>query len=337
MESINPDDISDLDHNQISIITLKNGNIITIDDTIPAKKPKKITTKRNSFSSYQISQRLINLTIIGKKENIINPNLNFNKKNKIFKNINFSYNSTNNNKQTVKDNLLKDKNNDFPNKDNPKEQMKKFYTDNFKYNDIGNKNIKLNNQNLKMDSNKEEIEKIKVVEMDLDSKSNNDYKILINEFDKKRKDQIKLEQKINNINFLLNSNHILYKEPKKFDFADHFNFLVNKFRNKVRDINRDNFNKRYFEIYKDFKNKNRKNEIFIRDSYNLFSRTGNFNNRNKKFLTTSSVIKTKNNDSILRNSNIISLKDKLFKKHSSFEPKIFRTLYLGSQIILPSN
>ena len=328
MESINPDDIADLDYNQISIITLKNGNIITIDDTIPSKKPKKQTTKRNSFSSYQISQKLINLTIISKKENITGANLNFNNKNKICQNINFFYNSSNNMEQPKKDN--------FSNQDNIKEKMKNFYTDNFKYNDIGNKNIKINSENLKTESNKEEIEKIKVVEMDLDSKSNNEYKILINEFDKKRKDQIQLEQKFNKINYLLNSNHIIYQEPKKFDFTDHFNFLVNKFRNKIKDANRDNFNKRYYEIYKDLKNKNRKNDILNGNTYNMFNSTG-FNSRSNKFLTSSSAIKNKNNDILLRKSNIRTLKDKIFKKHSSFDPKIFRTLYIGSQIILPSN
>ena len=41
MESINPDDIEDLDYNQISLITLKNGNMISIDNTIPSKKSRK--------------------------------------------------------------------------------------------------------------------------------------------------------------------------------------------------------------------------------------------------------------------------------------------------------
>ena len=56
-------------------------------------------------------------------------------------------------------------------------------------------------------------------------------------------------------------------------------------------------------------------------------------------------VKTKNKqrkrDLFLRNNNnknnIINLKDNLFKKNSSFDPKKFRTLYLGPQIILPSN
>ena len=41
METINPDDIDDIARDQISIITLKNGNMITIDDMVPAKKTKK--------------------------------------------------------------------------------------------------------------------------------------------------------------------------------------------------------------------------------------------------------------------------------------------------------
>ena len=68
METINPDDIDDISHDQISIITLKNGNMIKIDDTVPAKKTKKNKDKCNSFSNYQITQKLINLTIVSKEK-----------------------------------------------------------------------------------------------------------------------------------------------------------------------------------------------------------------------------------------------------------------------------
>ena len=88
----------------------------------------------------------------------------------------------------------------------------------FKYSDIGNKKyfpLKYNlignnnnndennkNENLKTESNKDEkeIEKIKVVEMDLDSKSKNEYKTLLNEFDYKKKNKINIQNKLNNIN-----------------------------------------------------------------------------------------------------------------------------------------
>ena len=39
METINPNDITEVDKNSISLITLKNGNMIMIDDSVP-EKPK---------------------------------------------------------------------------------------------------------------------------------------------------------------------------------------------------------------------------------------------------------------------------------------------------------
>ena len=331
METINSDDINDLDYKQISIITLKNGNIITIDDTIPSTKSSKLAKKRNTFSSYQISQKLINLTIIGKKEITNNNDFNFNDKNKICKNINFLYNSI---KNEQKENIINKKNNDLLKQDNMKEKMKNFCFDDFKCNDIGNNEIK--NENLKLDLNKEEIEKIQFVEMDLDAKSNNEFKILINEFDNKKEKKVK-SSKRNNKNNLLLSNNILSREPKTFDLSEHFNFLVNKFKNKVKDVKKGKYNKRYYEIYKGIANKNIKNDLFKKSTFNMYNHTGNIIAKTNKFLTSSSVIKNKNSDFLLKNSNIKTLKAKIFKKNSSFEPKLFRTLYIGSQIILPSN
>ena len=87
MTKINPDDIDDIDHSQISKITLKNGKTITIDESIPSQKLKK-----NKNKSYKISQKLINLSIFGKKNNSGTSSISsFNPKNKICKNINFYY------------------------------------------------------------------------------------------------------------------------------------------------------------------------------------------------------------------------------------------------------
>lgn len=342
MESINPDDIEDLDYNQISLITLKNGNMISIDNTIPSKKSRKSKEKRNSFSNYQISQKLINLTIINKKEKQLNdyPN-NFNNKNIICPNTNFFYLRNNNKDKPI----------------NIKENNKNFIFDNFEYSDIGNKkysslkinlmgknpdsniNTKENNkiENLKTDSNKEEkeIEKIKIVEMDLDSKSKNEYKILLNEFDYQRKNKIKNENRINNINNLLNS-HKIIREQKKFDFTEHFNFLVNNFRNKRNGIKRENINRRYYEIYKDINNKNRKNNFLSQNLFNIDSLYNKINyiNKNNKYIKSNTI---RSNSLYLRNSNLFNGIDQIFKKHTASEAKLFRSLQLGPQIILPSN
>lgn len=334
METINPDDIDYIAHDQISKIVLKNGNIITIDDKIPATKSKN-SKEKHSFNNNQISQKLINLTIISKekKSNI----------NKICQNINFFY--INNN---IKDLEIKEK-------------KKNTVLDYFKYSDIGNKkyfSLKYNlignnnnynnennkNENLKTESNKDEkeIEKIKVVEMDLDSKSKNEYKTLLNEFEHKKK--TKIENKLNNINNLLNSNHVIYNynniEPKKFDFTSHLNSLVNNFRNKLNNLKRQNINTKYYEIYKGIKNQNRKNQLLNKSPFKVdaFYTKGNYISKSKTYLTKSTSLRKK--DLFWRNNNInkvVNLKDNLFQKNSSFDPKKFRTLYLGPQIILPSN
>ena len=240
MESINPDDIEDLDPKQISIITLKNGNIITIDDTLPSKKLKNNKDNNKTQNNYQISQKLITLTIINKKEKLKelnnNININFNSKNTIYKNINFSY---------LSNNIIKDKDNNCDK--NIKEKINNILSENYRYNDteinkiISLKSNVINNNidskgNLKIESNKDEkeIEKIKVVDIDIDSKSNNEYKALIKEFDYNTKNKIKLESRFHNINNLLNSK-VKIKESKQFDFANHLNLLVNNLKGKKKE------------------------------------------------------------------------------------------------------
>ena len=41
MESINPRDFSELDLSTIEYLTLKNGNMILLDETVPEKKKNK--------------------------------------------------------------------------------------------------------------------------------------------------------------------------------------------------------------------------------------------------------------------------------------------------------
>ena len=358
MESINPDDIDDIDHKQITAITLKNGSMITIDGSVPSKRDKNNREKNIPHNNYQISQKLINLTIISKREKPNNLIINFNSKNKICQNIYFFYTSTpkENNK---KEDMFNNKKIDYSIEDIIKEKNKKS----FLFENLGNNNdniITENNENInnnifinkkgiiKNELNKEdkEIEKLKTIENDIDSlndKSKNEFKTIINEFDIKTKNRLKLEQKLNNINILLNSN-IKTAGSKNFDFTNHFNSLVRIFKNRKKDIKKDNVNKRYYEDYKrenKFKSKNLLNKspfkMYNIDINNNYNKNKNKNTINNKYLTSSSVLKSK--DIILRNNNnnIIYVKDKIFNKHSSFDPKIFRTLYLGQQIILPSN
>jgi len=315
MVKINPDDIDDIDHSQISKITLKNGKTITIDETIPSNKLKK-----NKNKNYKISQKLINLSIFGKKNNSCTSSISsFNPKNKICKNINFYYNqaqhvennqkNNNNNLRSKKRDILKEENhqkreNEITDKDNII----------FNYNDFGK-------------SNKEEIEKINIIENDMDS--NNEYKTIINEFDSKAKNKLILQGRIQNINILLNTK---IKKHDKFDLTDHFNSLVDDFRKRKRDINNEKLSK-YYDIHKS-KNAYKNNFLLNRN----YKTSLNSKEKNKKYLIDSNELRKKDKGTFWRNNNLIrKMRDRIFKKNSSFDPKFFKSTFMGPQIILPSN
>ena len=316
MAKINPDDIDDIDHSQISKITLKNGKSITIDETIPSKKLKK---NKNKNKNYKISQKLINLSIFGKKNNHCTSLIsNFNPKNKICKNISFYYHQAqlieNNQKNN---NILRNKKRDNLKEGNEQKKENEIIDkDNiiFNYNDFGK-------------NNKEEIEKINIIENDVDS--NNEYKTIINEFDSKTKNKLILQGKIQNINTLLNTK---IKKHDKFDLTDHFNSLVEDFRKRKRDIN----NERLSKYYDTYKSKNRyKNNFLLNRNYKT---SFNSKEKNKKYLIDSNELRKKDKGINFRNNNLIrKMRDRIFKKNSSFDPKIFKSTFIGPQIILPSN
>lgn len=113
METIHPNDISDVDKDSISLITLKNGNMIMIDDSVP-EKPKTEKKQTNTEIPKKVSKPQTlsvsnHLTVsFDGKGNINDKNLNkFNSKNikekkifvksdfnllsKVIKNTNFSF------------------------------------------------------------------------------------------------------------------------------------------------------------------------------------------------------------------------------------------------------
>ena len=350
MESINPDDIDDIDHNQISIITLKNGNMISIDETVPSKKANKKTQKDNN-KEYQISQKLINFTIISKVKNT-----NFNAINKICKNTNFYFSktdkknkienekksnnnskinnndNTNNNKSkgmtninndninnnisiNSNNNRLRGKKRDFLKEESQdqkkeKEKDKEFMIDNF--NDFGKNN-----------KDEKEIEKINEIENDIDSK--NEYKKIINEFDSNKKSRIILEARIQNINMLLNS-HVKRKDNS--DLAAKFNSLVDNFRKRKKHEKNEYGNKRYYDIHKENVGK-------YYTPLNKFY-TSSYNTKRNDLISSYNVRKK---DFHWRNNNLININmnDKIFKKNPSFDPKYYKNTFLGSQIFLSSN
>ena len=345
MESINPDDIDDIDHKQISIITLKNGNMISIDETVPSKKTNKKTQKDNN-KEYQISQKLINFTIISRVKNS-----NFNSLNKICQNASFYFGKTdkkenekkntnnskinnnnndnnNNSKGTIKinndntnnnnnnisinnnNNRLRGKKKDFlkeesQDKKEEKEKDKEFMIDNFNDFEKNNKDEK-------------EIEKINVIENDIDSK--NEYKKIINEFDSNKKSRIILEARIQNINMLLKS-HV--KRKDKSDLAAKFNSLVDNFRKRKK-----HENQRYQDIHKESIG------LYNAPLNNFY--TSAYNTKRNNLINSYNVGKK---DFHWRNNNLININmnNKIFKKNSSFDPKYYKSTYLSPQAFLFSN
>ena len=337
MEKINPDDINDIEQSNISKIILKDGKTITIDENVPSKKNKRNKVRNtNSIKNknYQISQRLINLTIINKKEKGTN-NLNI----IICKNINLSYNNNNKEINNNKDNkdinkekkdILKNKKNDFFKEENKNHKVNDFFFDNFNYNDFWKNNLE-----------EKEIERIITIENDFES--NNDYKTIINEFESKNKNKIISYNKLYNIKTLLKANR-RKKEDYKFDLTDHFNSLVDNFRKRKKEIKGNKYNKKYYSnIYNgdyninkyqnkyNFLNKNPFNDYHI----NLLIIKENYNAKSDKFMRSSCNEKEK--CIYKRNNNLDIIKEKLFKKTSSFDPKYFKDINFGNQIILPSN
>ena len=78
MESINPNDIFNLDINNISLITLKNGDMIIIDNTVPEKGGNKKTKQKSRNTN--VSNNIKNSAKLE-----ISPSLNFSFKGKIDK------------------------------------------------------------------------------------------------------------------------------------------------------------------------------------------------------------------------------------------------------------
>ena len=180
MESINPSDIANLDFDSISFITLKTGDMIMIDNSVPKKiqLDKKIKTSKYSTQKDSIKQKLSvskqsNFSYKGKiifnkfssKYNNINNNQiflknNFNLISKISKNISFCYKAKYN-KMFL---------NDIQNlniKEVPKKNSFLQYNHNNndnKENFINNQNLNINNNNTKSNINENPLNKEKVKE-----------------------------------------------------------------------------------------------------------------------------------------------------------------------------
>ena len=112
METINPNDITEVDKNSISLITLKNGNMIMIDDSVPEKpkkekkqikdeqpksekKPQPLSISQQLTCSFEGKEQPINKNLEKISEKIVEKKIivksDFNSLSKVSKNTNFSY------------------------------------------------------------------------------------------------------------------------------------------------------------------------------------------------------------------------------------------------------
>ena len=112
METINPNDFSDIDFSNIEYITLKNGSMILLDLTAPEKqnKSKKIQNISSSISSKNNSFKISEEINISYKPTFLKNNNN-NESNKIVKNDIIFYKSKNLIKNELNPNNYNKKNN----------------------------------------------------------------------------------------------------------------------------------------------------------------------------------------------------------------------------------
>ena len=167
METVNPKNFIDIDPNLVSFITLKDGNMIMIDESTPAKpnKMKLFTEEENNKESLNkpkiqeltLSQQ-INFSFEGnnkiKENTTLNKKINFN----ISNNINFSFLKSNNintiQNNNINDNLSNNKLNNYNNSPSPNSSIDiKSSMFQSKRNNIMNKNNMNNINNININNN----------------------------------------------------------------------------------------------------------------------------------------------------------------------------------------
>ena len=282
METIKPSDLSKLDPDIISFISLKNGNMLMIDST-PSNNSnygqnKNIGVCQEIFIQkypLQISEKLI--ISFEKKETLNNNKNNFNKVSKIIKNTNFSFYP----KTYIKDNFSRNNNKNNKNSENISISTIKKCTNNVEYNkslnNLINPNSKtsiyINNTN-NFEENKEEDSINKKI-----NKRNKNYKERID----KIIDNIN-KPKVNAVISLNIPSDIPYKIT---GIQKQFNILMAQLRHKKNRHKKykgeDNY-QRYYELYK-----NKNNKIYNGTFYS------NNNRRLKYFEETIDVEKNEKN------------------------------------------
>ena len=162
MESIHPNDIITMDLNTISYLTLKNGNMVLIDDSVPEKgnKDKMKLPKSTIFgkSEPKLSQKKFKLEItphstlffkgikINSNKDNIRERYNYKIYNKIIKNESFYFKGIKLNQNTYNFNNIQEKENIPINNHFNMDKTSKISLNNVINNNIGN-NTQINKEN----------------------------------------------------------------------------------------------------------------------------------------------------------------------------------------------
>ena len=329
MESINPSDIANLDFDSISFITLKTGDMIMIDNSVPKKiqLDKKIKNNKNITQKDTIKQKLSiskqnNFSYKGKitfnkfssKYNNINNNQillknNFNLISKISKNISFCY------KAKYSKMFL----NDIQNlniKEVPKKNSFLQYNHNNndnKENFINNQNLNIINNNIKSNINENPLNKEKVKEntQNLTLKRNN-LNTKTEEITEEENLDMRIKRKSRNYLERLNSIFSEKNKPlvnavislkipsdvnrEQSQTEKEFDMMVAQLKQK-RSKYRINLNdhciyKKYYELYKE---NNKEYKYFNLNRIKYYQEYENYNKENERMNTNENNNKIDNN------------------------------------------
>ena len=252
MDTINPNDISKLDRDAISFITLKNGKTMMVDESAPEKNNSNVSRNNTNINlnNNKISKKLV----ISKKITYSLHDIE-NKNNLNFQNINLRYNNEINNKRIIKNdfNLISyiSKNTNFSLFSNSTLKSRKIkLTEKIKE----EKNILNNNEN--------QFENISTLKNNFKNNIINEEKPFVLNKSKKRRSRnlsessnsllneknIMKAKTIINFNLISDLNKDLTETQKKFN-----NLLTNlkqkRYKNSLNPKDKINYHK-FYELYK---------------------------------------------------------------------------------------
>ena len=374
MESIHPNDITTLDMDQISYVTMKNGNMILVDDTVPQKSNKEnknIPGPSSSGVSESKVQKDIILeisspyTLSFEGNNDTNKNKsNFKICSEVIKNISFSFDGikTNNSKNNINEQINNkeniSKNSMRPSlKESAPQEIKNIQNNNNNENDINFSKIE------KIDFNQSNVNTNLSIPIMNFSNNNPDNKSANNALNRRkgrgsrifgvgggkgRKNRI-------SVNAVCTLN-IKAEEKYKINLINQFNGIVDKLnaereKNPIYELIDNEKNKKnlkYYEFYKSKphstlrKSQDILNQNFIKEENNDFN---NGTNHRKSYITLNNFNKKNSYDFIgLNYNNDFGIKmfndyGKSPAKLSTSKPKNFRDKIIkySSDLVLPSN